>query len=175
MAQRQQTTTHSSSHSLSMSSKVRLGPKNGEYVRKTIEKTILTGTRESSENSSSSSNVQRTGAKLIDIYSPDTICAVVFLDDGKHVAGGGKEGKIRRWRIEDGKEVGWPMDAESPVCDIAVSRDGKWVVGGMESGWVAVWNAESHSKVTEFKAHNDRSGACSRRLAGWDGNCNGSA
>ena len=42
MAQHQRATTRSSSHSPSMSSKIRLGPKNGEYVRKTIKKTIYT-------------------------------------------------------------------------------------------------------------------------------------
>jgi len=69
---------------------------------------------------------------------------------------GDDEGKIRRWRIEDGKEVGVPMDAGSRVFDIAVSRDGRLIVSGTTSGQVTVWNAESHSKVTEFKAHDDR-------------------
>jgi len=68
---------------------------------------------------------------------------------------GGEEGKIRRWRIGDGKEVGTAMDAESGVLSIAVSRDGKVIVGGTRVGWVTVWNAESHSKVSEFEAHDD--------------------
>ena len=55
---------------------------------------------------------------------------VAFLADGKHVLSGSREGKIRRWRVEDGKEVGTPMDAGSAVLSIAVSRDGKWVVSG---------------------------------------------
>lgn len=38
---------------------------------------------------------------------------------------GGGGGKIRRWRAEDGKEVGTPMTAGSPVHSIAVSRDGR--------------------------------------------------
>ena len=159
MAQRQQSATYSSSHSPGMSFKIRLlaALNNSEYVRE-ARRYILTGTRASSGNSSSSSNVQRTGAQLIDIGQYDTICAVAFLDDGKHIVGGGKGGRVRRWRIEDGKEVGSIMcmrGVESPICDIAVSRDGKWVVSGMESGEVAVWNAESHSEVTRFKAHDD--------------------
>ena len=81
------------------------------------------------------------------------INAVVFPLDGKHVVSGGKEGRIRRWCVEDGKEVGTPMDAGSAVLNIAVSRDEKLIVSGEESGQVMVWNAETHSKVTEFKAH----------------------
>ena len=64
---------------------------------------------------------------------------------------GGEEGKIRRWRVEDGMEVGTPMDAGGTVHNIAVSQDGKWVVSGTKRGLVMVWNAKSHKKVTEFK------------------------
>jgi len=45
------------------------------------------------------------------------------------------------------------MDAGSAVLDIAVSRDGKWILSGTGDGQVTVWNSESHSKVTEFRAH----------------------
>ncbi|KAH0825676.1 WD40-repeat-containing domain protein, partial [Lanmaoa asiatica] len=65
-------------------------------------------------------------------------------------------GKIRRWRMEDGKEVGIPMDAGDPIWNIAVSLDGKWVVSGTMNGKVTVWNAKSHEKATEFKGHSDR-------------------
>ena len=47
------------------------------------------------------------------------------------------------------------MDAGSCVFNIAVSRDGKWIASGTMAGQVTVWNAETHSKVTEFKAHSD--------------------
>ena len=66
---------------------------------------------------------------------------------------GGEEGKIRRWRVEDGKEAGTPMNAGSAVWDMAASQDGKWIVAGTDSGQVTVWNAESRKKATEFKAH----------------------
>ena len=66
---------------------------------------------------------------------------------------GGKEGKIRRWRAEDGMEVGTPMDAGSVVCNLAVSRDGKWIVSGTGSGELAVWDAQTHKKVTGWKGH----------------------
>ena len=112
-----------------------LGPKNGEYMGKTVKGRLLT-TTESSKNSSSSSNIHQKEARLTEIVTRDYICSVAFLVDGKHVVGGSKEGKIRRWRVEDGKEVGTPMDAESAVCSVAVSRDGKWVVGGTSGGLV---------------------------------------
>ncbi|KAH0828151.1 WD40-repeat-containing domain protein [Lanmaoa asiatica] len=111
----------------------------------------------SNENGpSSSSVVHQQEAKPIEINCPNNIYSVAFLDDGKYVVGGGDERKIRRWRVEDGKEVGTAMDAGGLVCNIAVSQDGKWIVGGMISGSVTVWNAESYKKVDEFKAHKTR-------------------
>ena len=47
------------------------------------------------------------------------------------------------------------MDVGGIVWNIAVSQDGKWIVSGTERGQVTVWNAESHEKVTEFKAHSN--------------------
>ena len=124
---------------------------NGEYAGRTVESAILTGTQESSEDGSFTHQKE---AKPIKIDSRENIHAVAFLADGKHAVSGDEQGKIRRWRVEDGREVGTPMDAGSPVHNIAASQDGKWVVSGTRSGLVTVWNAESRSKVTEWNAGN---------------------
>ena len=77
---------------------------------------------------------------------------VAFVGDAGYVVGGdGNE--IRCWRVNDGKEVGQPMDAGSEVWSIAVSRDGKWIVSGTRSGQVVVWDAESREKASVFKGH----------------------
>ena len=47
------------------------------------------------------------------------------------------------------------MDAGGIVWNIAASRNGKWIISWTESGQVTVWNAESHEKVTDFKAHSN--------------------
>ena len=87
----------------------------------------------------------------IDIYDEGDVSSIAFLVDGKHVVSGSEGGKIRRWRVADGVEVGTPMKAGSAVRSIAVSRDGKWIVSGTESGKVQVWNAENGEKASEFK------------------------
>ena len=106
---------------------------------------ILTRSLESSEDRPSS-------GKTIEIDGRGNIHSVAFLVDGKHIASGDKEGKIRRWRVEDGMEAGTTMDAGSTVYDIAVSRDGKWIVSGILAS-VQVWNAEDGNKVNEIKGH----------------------
>ena len=67
---------------------------------KTAENTTTQG------SSGKSSSVYRRGIKPIVINGRDDIYSLAFLVDGKHVVGGGEEGKIQRWRVEDGKEVG---------------------------------------------------------------------
>ena len=100
-----------------------------------------------------SSEIQPSSAKMIEVDGRGRIYAVAFLVDGKHVVSGGVEGKIRRWRVEDGMEVCTPIDAGGTVYDIAVSRDGKWIVSGTQLGSVQVWNAENGKKANEFKGH----------------------
>ena len=96
------------------------------------------------------SEVQPSSAKTIRNDGQGEIWSVGFPVDGKHVVSGGDEGKIRRWRVEDGMEVGAPMVAGGPVCNIAVSRDGKWIVCGAVRS-VQVWNADNSKKVTEIR------------------------
>ena len=125
--------------------------KHGEYVGGTFESGILmrSGPEKSEVRPESFGSVHR---KEIDCRKD--IQSVAFFVDGKHIMTGGKEEMIRRWRVEDGVEVGTPMVAAGPVYDIAVSGDGKWIVSGT---WqlMQVWNAENSEKLTEVKAHSD--------------------
>lgn len=107
------------------------------------------------ETEGSSGNTSTAQPRPILISGKEDIGSVTFLVDGKDIVSGGASKKIRRWRVEDGKEVGIPMDVGSNLYNVAVSRDGKWIVNGTSSGLVQVWNAENHSKLTEFKGHTD--------------------
>ena len=91
--------------------------------------------------------------KLIEIDGEHKRIRIAVVGDAGYIVGGDGK-KIHRWKVNDGKEVGQPMDAGSDVSSIAASQDGKWIVGGMESGQVVVWDANSHEKVSEFKGHN---------------------
>ncbi|KAF8547586.1 WD40 repeat-like protein [Imleria badia] len=141
-----------------MSSKARRGQENGGSTRKQNGPSSSGGHRKGAttmedESSDKSSSVHQEGVKPIVIDGRDNIRSVAFLNDGDHIVSTREIGKIRRWRVGDGVEVGTPMDVGSAVFSIAASRDGKWLVSGTDDGQVTVWNAESHEKVTEFKAH----------------------
>lgn len=133
---------------------------NREFLDETFESVILTRTQGSSEDSSTtSSDVLRLGkeANTIEIDCHDFIHSVASLADGRHIVSGGNGGQIQCWRVEDGHEVGPPMNAASVVFSVGMSRDGKWVVSGSNNGLVAVWNAKSRERVSEFKGHGSKS------------------
>ena len=115
---------------------------------------LLTGNPGVNENEASSRTVEGGKEKSIKIDLRVRAGPVAFVTDGDYiVVGDGK--KIRRWRVNDGKEDGQPMGARSEVRSIAVSRDGKWIVSGARDGRVTVWDAQSHKKAIEFRGHND--------------------
>ncbi|KAG8220762.1 WD40-repeat-containing domain protein [Butyriboletus roseoflavus] len=70
---------------------------------------------------------------------------VAFHPDGKHVFGGGDDG-IRRWRLEDGQEVGEQTGVD--LRAISISRDQKWIVCGTKEG-ASVWDEELQEKVVD--------------------------
>ena len=108
------------------------------------QRAIAAGSDDESE-----SYIQR---KPIKIIAESMISSIALLADGQQFVSGDKNGKTRRWRVEDGEEVGVPIDAESAVRCVATSQDGKWIVTRTEAGRVSVWDAESRGeKIKQFK------------------------
>ncbi|KAG9308564.1 WD40-repeat-containing domain protein [Chiua virens] len=104
---------------------------------------------------SSTMTSQRNVRKTIEIDGRDAIYSVAFLMEGKHILSGGKQEKIRRWRLEDGQEIARRMDVGGWANSIAVSSDEKWIVGGSGRGSVSVWSVESHERVGEMEGHRE--------------------
>ncbi|KIK15491.1 hypothetical protein PISMIDRAFT_71898, partial [Pisolithus microcarpus 441] len=72
--------------------------------------------------------------------------AVAFVDESQVVAGY-ENGDIRRWKIEDGQQLGPTMKGSGPVRSLAVSQDGRWIVSGDHGKKATVWNARTNEKV----------------------------
>ena len=93
--------------------------------------------------------------------SQKKICSVLFTQDAKQLLSGGNDGILRRWRVDDGQEVGEPIrDEGAEIKAAALSPDGKWLVAGLRplkwiDGYVyaRVWNARTHAKVLDIKGH----------------------
>ncbi|KIK17922.1 hypothetical protein PISMIDRAFT_209773 [Pisolithus microcarpus 441] len=85
-------------------------------------------------------------AKQIEIVSQSAVHAVAFVDESQVVAGY-DNGDIRRWKIEDGQQLGQTMKGDGAVYSIAVSRDGRWIVSGDQGSKAIVRNALTNEKV----------------------------
>ena len=104
---------------------------------------------------------RRLPGRTIEIDTRHTIYSLVFVDGGKQVLSGDSEGKLRRWRVNDGGEVGEPIQSGGEeIYAIAVSPDGKWLVCGLSlaspndgKANVEVWDAQTHKKVFGIRDH----------------------
>ncbi|KAG9312508.1 WD40-repeat-containing domain protein [Chiua virens] len=110
------------------------------------------------ERGSNSTNQQSIEKDTFNVDGKEIILSVAFLMEGEHILGGGWEGNIGRWQLDDGKGVGMPLDAGGIVNNIAISRNGKWIVGGSGRGRVLMWSALNHERMGEMKGHADAVG-----------------
>ena len=105
------------------------------------------------------------GSKIIETSDKHSIFTVFFAEDGKQVLSGGQEGMVRRWRVEDGHEVGEPIQAEgAEIFAAALSPDRKWLVCGLRllrsragkrNARPVVWDTHTHEKVLDIPGHTD--------------------
>ena len=101
------------------------------------------------------------GPRIIESNTQHPIHAVFFTEDGKQALSGGAEGMLRRWRVDDGHEIGEPIRAEgAEIYAAALSPDRRWLVCGLRlidwSGGkanVRVWDAQTHEKVLDIHGH----------------------
>jgi WD40 repeat protein len=77
--------------------------------------------------------------------------AVAFAANGEHLVSGGR---VRVWRVEDGKQMAAVTVEAGLVQCLAVSNDGRWTAAGTKWGNVIVLDAKTHEKV--FSHREDR-------------------
>ncbi|KIJ05887.1 hypothetical protein PAXINDRAFT_140991, partial [Paxillus involutus ATCC 200175] len=85
------------------------------------------------------------------------VWSVAFLPDGQEVISGSADGSARRWRVEDGCEVGRAlMWEEGSVLAVDASSDGNWIATACQEKNITIWNAATCDKVLVLKGHTDR-------------------
>ncbi|KAJ8496000.1 hypothetical protein ONZ45_g12631 [Pleurotus djamor] len=78
--------------------------------------------------------------KILKAHGEDTrINAIAFRHDGKVLATGGSDGRIRVWNRETLENV-WRLNIGAPVHSIAFSSDGNQLVSGGIEGEVHIWD-----------------------------------
>ncbi|KAF8842624.1 WD40 repeat-like protein [Paxillus ammoniavirescens] len=81
------------------------------------------------------------------------IWSIAFLPDGKEVISGSWDGNIRRWRVEDGCELGKEIRENGVVYAVAASSDGLFIATGGKAKNIAIWDATTYEKVIELEGH----------------------
>ncbi|KIK19087.1 hypothetical protein PISMIDRAFT_159927 [Pisolithus microcarpus 441] len=109
--------------------------------------------------------------RQFEIVSRGNITAVAFMDESQ-VVGGYFDGDIRRWRIEDGQQLGPTMQAGNSIRSVTVSKDRQWIVSGDQGEKAIVWSAATHKKECQFTGFEgsvtavDISGDCTKVVGG---------
>ncbi|KAF8550165.1 WD40 repeat-like protein [Imleria badia] len=95
------------------------------------------------------------GDKIRELNGRNVILSVAFLPDGKHLISGGWEGILRRWQVQDGREVGTPINTGPTICGTGTSKDGNWAVT-TNLGVMVVSNAKTDAQVIARNGHANR-------------------
>lgn len=68
----------------------------------------------------------------------ETVAAIAFTPDGKHIVSGSNDGSIKLWDSRTGREEGM-LAEDAPISDLAVFPDNDRVVCSFDLGGLRVW------------------------------------
>jgi WD40 repeat protein len=83
---------------------------------------------------------------------PLPVC-IAFSPDGKTLASGGYDNRIRLWDPDTGKEVRALEGHKSYVNGIAFSGDGKWLASGSQDKDLRLWDVATGKERRRFQGH----------------------
>jgi WD40 repeat protein len=84
---------------------------------------------------------------------PLPLC-LAFSPDGKVLASGGYDNRVRLWDPDTGKEVRTLEGHKSYVNGIAFSADGKWLASGSQDNDLRLWEVDTGKERRRFLGHN---------------------
>src|SRR5215510_5639535 len=79
--------------------------------------------------------------------------SLAFSPDGKVLASGGYDNRIRLWNPDTGKEVRILEGHKSYVNCIALSADGKWLASGSQDHDLRLWEVDTGKERRRFLGH----------------------
>lgn len=86
--------------------------------------------------------------KVFQLQEDFLSCAI--SPDGTSIVSGLRDGTVRIWDAETGRQVGGPLQGkENQLCSVAFSPDGMSIVSGSDDGMVQIWDAKTGGQVGE--------------------------
>lgn len=83
----------------------------------------------------------------------DSVCSVALTPDGKQLASGAADGKIKFWDVESGRCLRTLDGHEEWVQAVALSSDGRSLASGGRDNLVKLWDVESGKQRRAFAGH----------------------
>ena len=86
---------------------------------------------------------------------PTGVYTVAVSPEGQNVSAGGKDGKLRMWRLDGGNLTSVRDGGVGEIQAVRYSPDGKWVAAAGRSGGVRVWERRTDKPPIELTAGPD--------------------
>ena len=86
------------------------------------------------------------------------VYGVAFSPDSKTIVSGYREGNIKLWDVQTGKELKTLRAGnghKDHVLSVAFSPDGKWIVSGSTDNTIKLWDAQSGEELKTLTGHVD--------------------
>lgn len=75
------------------------------------------------------------------------VCSIVFSPDGKMLAAGGEESKIRIFDLAAGSQLNELKDHTATVTSIVWSTNGRHLASGCRDGSLRVWDVKKLTAI----------------------------
>jgi WD40 repeat protein len=86
-------------------------------------------------------------------FSHPYTMSIAFSPDGRFLASGGYDNRIRLWDPSTGKEVRILEGHKSFINCIALSADGKWLASGSQDNGLRLWDTRTGKEKRRFLGH----------------------
>lgn len=83
----------------------------------------------------------------------DSVNAVAFSPDGRHIISGSSDSTIKIWDTEIGAEALTAAGHTEEVWSVAFSPDGHRIVSGSSWGAIKIWDAETGAETLSIQSH----------------------